>query len=100
MQDVIAVIAIVVVTVTVIVIVVIMTVIVVIVTVIVDDLVAIHRVGGKTEILLPGTTEEDHVLHLLGTGGWMSIQTRIGSAGISPRSAGGYSYSCPQVEKH
>lgn len=94
MQDVIGVIAIVVVTV------VIVTVIVVIVTVIVDDLVAIHRVGGKTEILLPGTAEEDHVLHLLGTGGWMSIQTRIGSAGITPKSAGGYSYSCPQVEKH
>lgn len=89
MQDVIAVIAIVVV-----------TVIVVIVIVIVDDLVAIHRVGGKTEILLPGTAEEDHVLHLLGTGGWMSIQTRIGSAGITPKSAGGYGYSCPQVEKH
>lgn len=94
MQDVIAVIAIVVVTVIVIVIV------VTVVTVIVDDLVAIHRVGGKTEILLPGTAEEDHVLHLLGTGGWMSIQTRIGSAGITPKSAGGYSYSCPQVEKH
>lgn len=91
MQDVIVVIAIVVVTV---------IVTVVIVTVIVDDLVAIHRVGGKTEILLPGTAEEDHVLHLLGTGGWMSIQTRIGSAGITPKSAGGYSYSCPQVEKH
>lgn len=93
MQDVIGVIAIVAVTV-------IVTVIVVTVTVIIGDLVAIHRVGGKTEILLPGTAEEDHVLHLLGTGGWMSIQTRIGSAGITPKSAGGYSYSCPQVEKH
>lgn len=91
MQDVIAVNAIVAV---------IVIVIVVIVTVIVDDLVAIHRVGGKTEILLPGTAEEDHVLHLLGTGGWMSIQTRTGSAGITPKSAGGYGYSCPQVEKH
>ncbi|KAH0974856.1 hypothetical protein GBA52_016755 [Prunus armeniaca] len=54
----------------------------VIMIVIVDDLVAIHRVGCQTEILIPGTVEEDHALHTVG--GWMNIQTRTGGAGNDP----------------
>ncbi|XP_050152304.1 serine/arginine-rich splicing factor SR45a-like isoform X3 [Malus sylvestris] len=56
--------------------------VIVIVIVTVDDLEAIHLVGCKTEILIPGTTEEDHALHMVG--GRMNTRTHTGGAGNAP----------------
>lgn len=47
-----------------------------------DDHGAIHVVGFKTEIVIPGSAEEDHALHMVGR--WMNIRTRTGGTGNAP----------------
>lgn len=56
--------------------------VIVIVIMTIDDLEAIHLAGCKTEILIPGTAEEDHALHMVG--GRMITRTRTGGAGNAP----------------
>lgn len=44
---------------------------------VVDDLVATHRVDGKTEILIQGTNGEDHDHHMIGGAGSDPCQMAI-----------------------